>query len=206
MKNVRIVGLIIVFVFIAFMPLKAEESNGAKMTFVAPAESVAEFIRPLFPYRIDFGQNFSGSFWIQSVRNLRIENGRIFFSTHIRGKDIEYATTVKKQKLTVVLGNVNLQNSWNASLRYDQMKKKLYIKPHIEAPVNQKDLSQGDTVVNALLTALSDVEYPIALNNLKPITAGFDNKVLTIETAIHDVYTDKNKLIIEVIPKANLSK
>jgi hypothetical protein len=205
MKRLYIVGLAIVFVLIVLTPLTAEVKDAGRMTFVAPAESIAEFIKPLFPHRIDFGENFSGAFWIQSVQNIRITNGRIFFSTHIYGKDIEYTTMVKKQKLSVVLGSVDLKNNWNASLRYDKLKKRLLIKPHIEEPANQEDLGQGDILVNALLVALSDVEYPVDLNNLKPIATELDNKLLIIKTDIYDIYPEEDKLVVEIIPTAKVS-
>ena len=205
MKRLHMVGLAALFVFIFLTPLTAEVKNAAKMTFSIPAESIAEFIKPLLPYRIHFGDNFSGSFWIQSIQNINIMDGRIFFTTHIYGKDIEYATMLKKQKLSVVLGSVDLQNDWDVALRYDKMKKMLFIKPHIEEPANQKSLGQGDILVNALLIALSDIEYPVDINNLKPITTGFNNQVLTIKTDIYDVYTEKEKLFIEIIPSAKVS-
>ena len=205
MKRLHIVGLATLFVFIFLTPFTAEVKNTGKMTFVTPAESIAEFIKPLFPYKIDFGENFSGSFWIRSVHNIKIMDGRIFLTTHIYGKDIEYVSMVKKQKLSVVLGNVDLQNNWDAELRYDKMKKKLFIKPHLKEPTNQKDLGRGDILVNALLHALSDIEYPIDINNLRPVTTGFNNKIVTIKTDIHDVYTKKDKLFIEIIPSAKVS-
>ena len=205
MKRLHIVGLAALFVFIFLTPLTAELKNAGKMTFLAPAESIAEFIKPLLPYRIHFGENFSGSFWIRSIQNIKIMDGRIFFSTHIYGKDIEYATMVKKRKLSLVLGSVDLQNNWDVALKYDKIKKTLFIKPHIEEPANQKDLGQADILVNALLIALSDIEYPIDINNLKPITTGFNNKVLTIKTDIYDVYTEKDKLFLEIIPTAKVS-
>ena len=96
-------------------------------------------------------------------------------------------------------------DNWDAALRYDKMKKRLFIKPHVEAPANQKDLGQGDILVNVLLMALSDIEYPIDINNLRPITTSFNDKIITIITDIYDIYTEKDKLFIEIIPNAKVS-
>ena len=95
-----------------------------------------------------------------------------------------------------------MRNHWEASLRYDKSKKKLYLKPHIESPKDKKDFSQGDTLIDTLFDALSDVEYPIDLNKINPITAEIYNSELTINTEISDVYSTQNKLYIEIIPTA----
>jgi hypothetical protein len=100
------------------------------------------------------------------------------------------------------VGNVNLRNNWEASLRYDKDKKKLYLKPHIESPQNKDDLSQGDILIDTLFDALSDVEYPIDLNKINPISAEIHNSELIINTEISDVYSNQDKLYIEIVPTA----
>ncbi len=47
-----------------------------------------------------------------------------------------------------------------------------------------------------------DMEYPIDLNKINPITAEIHNTKLTINTEISDVYSTQNKLYIEIIPTA----
>ena len=87
-------------------------------------------------------------------------------------------------------------------MRFDKSQKTLYIKPHVEGPQNKDDFSQGDILVDTLFNALSDIEYPIDLNRIKPITTELYHTELTINTDISDVYTDNNKLFIEIIPTA----
>jgi hypothetical protein len=154
------------------------------------------------PYNIDIGKNFSGSFWVKSIENIKITKNRISFSAHIYGKDIGYSAKIGKQTASFKVGNVNLRNHWEATLRYDKSKKKLYIKPHVEGPKNKEDLSQGDILIDTLFNALSDIEYPIDVDSIKPITAELYNTELVINTDISDVYTDDHKLFIEIIPTA----
>jgi hypothetical protein len=52
------------------------------------------------------------------------------------------------------------------------------------------------------VTALSDIEYPIDLTRIKPITTHLYNTELTINMNIYDVYADNNMLIVEIIPTA----
>ena len=81
-------------------------------------------------------------------------------------------------------------------------KKKLYIKPHVEGPQDKKDFSQGDIILDTLFSALSDMEYPVDVNRIEPITAELYDTVLTINMDISDIYAADNKLFIEITPTA----
>ena len=199
MKKLPIIAIIF---FLLFSQAPAQVRNTKELTVVVPAESIAKFIQPLLPYSIDMGENFSGSFWVKSIENIKITKDRVSFSAHIYGKDIGYSAKIGKQTAKFKVGNVNLRNHWEASLRYDKSKKKLYLKPHIESPKNKKDLSQGDILIDTLLDALSDMEYPIDLNKINPITTEIYNTELIIDTEISDIYSNSNRLFIEIIPTA----
>ena len=194
--------VIAILFFLLFSAASAQVKNFKELTVVVPAESIAKFIQPLLPYSINIGKNFSGSFWVKSIENIKIAKDRVSFSTHIYGKDIVYSAKIGKQTASFKVGNVNLRNQWEASLRYDKSKKKLYIKPHIEGPQNKQDFSQGDILIDTLFNALGDIEYPIDVNRIKPIATELFDTELTINTDISDVYADNNKLFIEIIATA----
>jgi len=202
MKKLPTITITFILFFLLFFPAPAQVKNIKELTVVVPAESIAKFIQPLLPYSINIGKNFSGSFWVKSIENIKITKDRVSFSAHIYGKDIGYSAKIGKQTASFKVGNVNLRNHWEATLRYDKSKKKLYIKPHVEGPKNKEDLSQGDILIDTLFNALSDIEYPIDVDSIKPITAELYNTELVINTDISDVYTDNNKLFIEIIPTA----
>ena len=203
MKKLPTITIALILFLILFSQSPAQvKKNIKELTVVVPAESIAKFIQPLLPYSINIGKNFSGAFYIQSIENIKIIKDRISFTAHIFGKDIVYTAKIGKQTASIKVGNVNLRNHWQTSLRYDKSKKKLYIKPHIEGPKNKKDFSQGDFLIDTLFNALSDIEYPIDVNLIKPITTEIYDTEVTINTDISDVYADANRLFIEVIPTA----
>jgi len=202
MKKLNMTAIAAILIFLLFSAATAQVKNIKELTVVVPAESIAKFIQPLLPYSINIGKDFSGSFWVKSIENIKITKDRVSFSAHIYGKDIEYSAKIGKQTASFKVGNVNLRNHWEASLRFDKSKKMLYIKPHVEGPQNKKDFSQGDILIDTLFNALSDIEYPIDVNRIQPIAAELYDTELTINTDISDIYTDNNKLFIEVIPTA----
>jgi hypothetical protein len=202
MKKFPAITITLILFFLLFSPASAQVKNIKELTVVVPAESIAKFIQPLLPYRIDMGKNFSGSFWVKSIANIKITKDRISFSAHIYGQDILYSAKIGKQTASFKVGNVNLRNHWEASLRFDKSQKKLYLKPHIEGPQNKNDFSQGDILIDTLFNALSEIEYPIDVNRIKPIITKLYHTELTINTNISDVYADNNKLFLEIIPTA----
>ena len=123
MKKLRRAYLATILVFLLVPAIAAGKKNTNALTLVIQADSIAQFVKPLLPYRIDAGENFKGAMWIKSVDNIQIKGNRIFFSTHIFGKDIKYVTKVQKREISLELGGVNLQNNWQTSLRYDESTK-----------------------------------------------------------------------------------
>jgi hypothetical protein len=202
MKKVSAITMTFIFFFIFFSAAPAQVKNISELTVVVPAGSIAKFIQPLLPYSINIGKDFSGSFWVKSIENIKISKDRVSFSAHIYGKDIGYSAKIGKQTASFKVGNVNLRNHWKASLRFDKSKKMLYIKPHVEGPQNKNDFSQGDILIDTLFNALSDIEYPIDVNRIKPIVTELFDTELTINTDISAIYADNNKLFIEIIPTA----
>ena len=202
MKKRFLIITTFILLFLCVTPATAQVKNFEELTVVVPAESIAKFIQPLLPYRIDIGEDFSGSFWVKSIENLKIANNRISFSAHIYGEDIGYSAKIGKQRANFKVGNVNLRNQWEASFRYDKAQKKLFIKPHVEGPQNKENFSQGDILLDTLFNALSDIEYPIDVGKIKPVTTELYDTELTINTDISDVFAADNKLFIEIIPTA----
>jgi hypothetical protein len=206
MKRLLTISILLVAVFLFLSPSTAQMKKSKNTTLVITEESVAGFIKPLMPFPIEFGKDFSGSFHIQSIEDIAIKNNGILFSSHIVGKDIRYSTKLGKAKAVIELGNVNLRNQWSTAFRYDGNKRRILIKPHIEGPGEDKNLSQGDLIVNALLVAFSDVEYPVEVDNIKPIAAEILNQQLIIKVDITDIYAADKKLFIELKPSAQKEK
>jgi len=182
----------------------AQVDSLKEMTVVIPAQSLARAIKPMLPYKMDFGKNFIGSLYIQSIDNIQFKEGKILFSSLISGKDIKYATKIGKQTINFVVGEVNLPGRWEVSFKYDKTNKKLLLLPSLQGSKDEKDFSQGDALLNALLTALGSVEYPFDLSNINPVKSEVYNQLLTLNVEVADIYTADDKLFVELIPAVQL--
>ena len=193
-------------VFVAVILLLLVSSSTAQvdslkeMTVVIPAQSLARAIKPMLPYKMDFGKNFIGSLYIKSIENIKIKEGKILFSSLISGNDIKYATKIGNQTVNFVVGEVNLPSRWEVSFKYDKSNRRLLVFPSLQGSKDENDFSQGDALLNALLTALGSVEYPFDLSNLNPVKSKFYNQLLTLNVAIADIYAGDDKLFVELIP------
>jgi len=59
-------------------------------------------------------------------------------------------------------------------------------------------------LLNALLTALGGIEYPVDLGNLKPAKSEFYNQLLTLNVEIADIYAGDDMLFVELVPAVQI--
>jgi len=204
MKILKRSTFVIILLLLLVSSTTAQVDSLKEMAVVVPAQSLEKAIKTLLPYKIDLGKNFLGSFFVKSIENIRINNDKISYTSLISGKDIKYATKIGKQVVNFVVGDVNLPSRWEVSFNFDKSKKTLFVKPVLQDFKNEKEFSQGDALLNALLTALSGNEYPVELNNLKPVKSELYNQLWILNMDIADIYAANNKLIIELIPSVQV--
>ena len=90
------------------------------------------------------------------------------------------------------------------SAKYDKTNKQLLVSPSLKGLKDEKEFSQGDALLNTLLTALSGAEYPVDLSDLNPVKSKILNQLLTVKMDISDVYTVDDKLLLEIIPAVRI--
>ena len=201
MKRIyAILFISVVFVFLFNLNTFAQNDNVEDISIILPTESIAKFVPQLLPYEINLGENFSGSLFIKSIDNIKIEDNKISFSLHIYGKDITYFAKMGEQTASIEIGSMNLVNDWQCFLRFDIDKKVLYIRPHLINPVDTKKANNNEKFINSLFIAFSDIEYPIELQEIDPITTEFLEKVLTVDFNISNIFAADNKMMIQFRP------
>lgn len=206
MKRIYAIVLIsLAFVSLFNLNTFAQKDNAEHISIILPTESIAEFVTRLLPYEINLGENISGSLFIKSINNIKIEDNKISFSLSIQGKDITYSVKMGQQTASIEIGSVDLLNDWECSIRFDVDKKVLYIKPHLKKPVDTNKENYNEILINSIFIVFSDIEYPVDLQELDPITAEILDKLLTVNFEILNIYAADNKMTIEFRPIPHLS-
>ena len=195
-----IIFISLVFVFLFNLNTFAQKDNAEHISIILPTESIAKFVTRLLPYEINMGENISGSFLIKSIDNIKIEDNKISFSSCISGKDITYSAKMGQQTASIEIGSVNLLNDWESSIRFDVDKKILYIKPHLKKPVYTKNVNYNEILINSLFIVFSDIEYPVDLQEIDPISTEIMEKLLTVNIEILNIYAANSKMTIEFRP------
>jgi len=198
----------VVFLFSSHTNVSAQTERIEDISVSIPAESVENFVSKLLPYKIDLGKGFSGDFLIKSIGNIRIKEDKVYFSSYIHGENVEFKIKIGKHETILSFGNIDLRNQWHIAYRHDADKGVLYVKPHLVDPKTDKKSSQGDMLLTALFGGLSDIEYPVDLKDLSPITTRFLDKNLTIHVRVTKIQTSDNTLTIYIkpIPKIDTVK
>jgi hypothetical protein len=206
MKRIYAIMFIsLAFVFLFNLNTFAQKDNAEHISIILPTESIARFVTKLLPYEINLGENSSGSLFIKSINNIKIEDNKISFSLSIYGKDITYSVKMGQQTASIEIGSVNLLNDWESSIRFDVDKKVLYIKPHLKKPVDTKKENYNEILINSIFIAFSDIEYPVDLQEIDPITTEIMDKLLTVNIEILNIYAANNKMTIEFRPIPHIS-
>jgi hypothetical protein len=167
-----------------------------EITVVIPAEVLARFANDVLPVEITKEQKFSGVIWVQSVDGLKLGINTISCSLRIRGEDITYTGKIGDLPASVSLGSIDAILNCEASMRYDEKKQILYVKPTIMG-----DANRGNVLWPLLVALIGEREHPIELQKLKPIMAQFGKKSLTIGMDISRIYSADNRLFIGIRPR-----
>jgi len=206
MKRIyAIVFISLAFVFLFNLNTFAQKDNAEHISIILPTESIAKFVTQLLPYEINIGENISGSFHIKSIDKIKIGDNKISFSSFISGKDIIYSVKMGQQTASLEIGSVNLINDWECSIRFDADKKVLYIKPHLKNPVDTNKENYNEILINSIFIVFSDIEYPVDLQEIDPITAEIMDKLLTVNIEILNIYAANDKMTIEFRPSPHIS-
>lgn len=206
MKRIYAIMFIsLAFVFLFNLNSFAQKDNAEHISIILPTESIAKFVTGLLPYEINLGEKFSGSLFIKSINYIKIEDNKISFSLFIYGKDITYSVKIGQQTASIEIGSVNLLSDWESSIRFDVDKKVLYIKPHLKKTVDTKKKNYNEILINSLFIVFSDIEYPVDLQEIDPITTEIMDKLLTVNFEILNIYAANNKMTIEFRPIPHIS-
>jgi hypothetical protein len=172
------------------------------MTVSVPVETVRHNIGNLLPFEIPMGKSFSGALWIQTIDKLIIGNNRVTFFMKVLGKDIEFSTKIGSQVIHLEFGEANVSSNCAASFRYDKEKKVLFITPQIIEFIGADQSGQAGEVLMPLLEGLSNIEYAVDLQKIDPVKTELQNKIITVNFDVVDIYSETSQLFIKIIPSA----
>jgi len=173
----------------------AATDKNNEITIVIPARVLQGFINEVLPVEIPRLEKVSGVLRIRSVEHLRLGLDKVWFTATIRGENIAYKGKIGGLPANLRFDTIESTLQCEASIRYDNKKGLLYVRPKVVEEGQKRD------VLWLLLVSLfGDREYPVEVQKLKPIAARVSDKTLEIDLDISNIYTANDSLFIAIRP------
>jgi len=189
-----LVGVILCVSFLLVHSYAATDKNN-EITIVIPARVLQGFINEVLPVEIPRLEKVSGVLRIRSVEHLRLGLDKVWFTATIRGENIAYKGKIGGLPANLRFDTIESTLQCEASIRYDNKKGLLYVRPKVVEEGQKRD------VLWLLLVSLfGDREYPVEVQKLKPIAARVSDKTLEIDLDISNIYTANDSLFIAIRP------
>jgi len=188
-----------IFVFFSVCRSYGGDCTQDEITVVLPGPAVSKVFSELLPMRIDPHGRMTGDLSIKSIRNLRFDKDKVLCSIRFLGKETKYTMPLRKTASVVIdIGDLDVYFDLEGTLRFDPGTHRLYVKPTIVGDV--QGIAEGSPL-SLLLALLTDIEYPIHMQRLLPVTTGTEGRPVQIDLSISDVSSENNRLVLTVQPK-----
>jgi len=207
MKN-KCLGVILVCLLMAICIPGSHAKNVPSnyISITVPRSVIIKMIKAALPLNLEKGPYLKGALWIHAINHLKIGTDKVTFDMNIRGKNIKFETQLGNQSLLMDIGNINAAFSCNASLRYDAIKRLLYITPQIVQKQNQNKANKIEANLLQLLSLGNGVEHPIEIQKFEPIITPICGDQFNIYIDIRTIHTENNRVIINLRPKVKKVK
>ncbi|MBW2076457.1 MAG: hypothetical protein DRG87_07590 [Deltaproteobacteria bacterium] len=189
-----LVGALLCVSFLLVQAYAATDKHN-EVTIVIPAKVLQGFINEVLPVEITPKKKVSGVLWIQSIEGLRLGLDKLWFTVTIHGDNIAYKGKIGGLPADLRFGALESTLNCEASIRYDTKKGLLYVRPKVV-----EEGKKGDILWLLLVSILSEGEYPVEVQKLKPIAARFSDKTVEIDMDISNIYTTNDRLFIALQP------
>ncbi len=205
-KTAFILPLLLILIPVSLFAAKAGKSGGPNqadaITITLPAAVIEQAIKESLPLPVKpLNDNFKGSVTVDSVTNLRIYKNALSLQAHITGRNMKVTTMIAGRNIALNVGTVSLPVAADFLLRFDGRKKILFVKPRMQPPGKTLQAGNPADMLQLLIQGLAGREYPVALNNLQPLTARIGGRTLSVRMRISDIQTRDNTLIMHLTPR-----
>ncbi|MGI9536709.1 MAG: hypothetical protein ACR2PB_06550 [Desulfocapsaceae bacterium] len=170
-----------------------------------PDTVVAEVVRKCLPFHVNQpSDSLAGKITVEKIENLTFKDGSLAASVAMTGRDVQLNSSIGGHQIRLNVGNVNLDFSLAAVMRFDQASQTLFIRPTVSG-IDQQG-TQNKEVGELIAALFSDQEIPVPVDNLQPIITDIGTRELIINMSIEDIRLKPNTLDLLLTPKTSVKK
>ena len=201
----RLAALFILCTAVLCLPLSVQAAADTPVTITLPASALHKTISDMLPLPLEqTGSSFQGTITVDSISKLEIHNNLVSVQGQVSGKDMQLTTNIGGQDIKLKLGKLVLPVTCDIALRYDPIKKTLFLTPKFQNPTH--GTSNSAKTLLPLLNSLGNKEYPVKLDKISPFNAKIGEKTVSLRLDPVDIKAGNNELILKLQPIAGKSR
>ncbi len=185
-----------------FLPLTV--TAGERQDFITmhiPQSIIRQTLTEITPFSVKTtSKNLEGTITIARISKLKLEKNNIFARVKLIGDNLNIITQVANQNIRLQLGRAEVEIDCQVHVRYSAREKTLFLRPVANNFDPAKALEKGD-VGESLLVLFNNKEFPVTMQELKPIIAKTAYTSFIIQTRIRDVRVIKQAIQMIFTPR-----
>ncbi len=170
------------------------------ITMTLPESVIQEAIDKSLPLEYEVqSETLSGSVSVDKIQNLQLRQDSLSSHITLSGHKLNIVTNVAGHNLRMKIGSLTMGFQCNATIRFDAQQQTLYVKPTI-SEMQSTDRQKTD-VASALALLFSNQEFPLKVEDLKPIVTEAGNKLLSISMEIANISSQPGDILLSISPQ-----
>lgn len=168
-----------------------------------PDTVIAEVVQKWLPFHVNQpSDTLAGQISVEKIENLELKDDALAALVTMRGQNVQLNTDIGGHQIRLNVGNVNLDFSLEAAVRFDKASQTLFIRP-IVSGIDQQG-TQNKEVGDLMAAMFNDQEIPLTLGSLQPIITDIGTKKLIIDMSVDDVDITPRALNLMLIPETSV--
>ncbi len=181
------------------LQLSASDTHLDHLTINLPDKLIIKELKNALPIDITpESSHLKGSLVITDIGSLKIKKTHIYTDLSVTGKNLDVTTKIGSRSVRLDLGSMDFHLQGKAALHFDSKEKILFIRPFIN-DVQSNNKGQQETV-KLLLPLINDIQFPVSMGDLRPVTAKIRKKPFYIFMDIVDIQLTQGGIKIYIVP------
>ena len=177
-------------------PLAAEDL----ITINLPETVIAKATAAILPLHIDaHSKSIEGDITIIDISELQLTDNHLACRLHLAGSKLALLTEIAGHEIKLKVGSVEIDFKTDAEIRFDAEKQILFIKPVVN-DVSASDTDPNADIGQALIAVLNGREFPVKMQELKPLIARAGSKTITINSTIANIEAKPKSIQLSLRP------
>ena len=185
------------------LPASGGATKTETITLNLPESVMAATVQAALPLDIDArSKGLQGTIRIIGIDNLQFGDKYLACRLRVAGSNLKIVSELAGHQINLKIGEVELDFDCTAKLRFDPATQVMYIKPVVDRMKSEQNGGQGD-IGQALVSLLNGREFPVSMQDMKPLIAKSGGKTLLIAMKFVDIQARRDVLQFSLLPEVS---